>query len=202
VTAVGHPVLSPRVPWWALAVLVGVAELTMVHVQVRREAQAISLSEIPLVVALFLATPVDMMSGVVLGAGALYVLYRRQSAIKAVFNVTLRVFGVSLTLVIFQALAGPGQGWGPGAWPAAITAVAAAGAADGVLVLGVVALYEGSMSGHDLRRELLGFPPISAVIGTIGVLAVTALHADVRNGILLLVAGRRPDRGPSRLRGP
>jgi len=50
-------VSSPRLAWWALVPLFVVAEVVVVHVQVRREAQAVSLSEIPLVLALFLTTP-------------------------------------------------------------------------------------------------------------------------------------------------
>jgi diguanylate cyclase (GGDEF)-like protein len=185
----GEPVLTPRLHWWALLPLVTVAEVAVVHVQVRREAQAISMSEIPLVLCLFLATPADMAVAVVLGAGVVYVLLRRQSALKSLFNLTLRVFGVSLVLFLFQVVAGAGPASAPRSWLAAIVAVAAAGAVDGVLVLGVVAMHEGSVDGHDLRRELLTYPPVSAVVGTIGVLAVTALHADPRNAVPLVVVG-------------
>src|SRR4051812_10353145 len=45
--------------WIVVAVLSAAAERFVVHIQLRREAQAVSLSEVPLVLGLFLATPAD-----------------------------------------------------------------------------------------------------------------------------------------------
>src|SRR3954451_6994360 len=44
------------IPAWMLLVMFGVAEIFVLHVQVRREAKTISLSEIALVLGLFYAT--------------------------------------------------------------------------------------------------------------------------------------------------
>jgi len=185
--SISEPALTPRLAWWVLAPLFAVAEVVVVHVQIRREAQSISLSEIPLVLALFLASPIDMLTAAVLGSAAVYVLYRRQSAIKALFNTTLRLFGVSLTLFILYLFAGPAITPGPRAWAGAIIAVATAGATDGLLVLAVVGLHDGTVHRHEVLKELFRYPPISAVVGCVGILAVTTLHADVRAGPLLLV---------------
>src|SRR5689334_12032575 len=46
-----------HVTWWQLMIMFAVAELFVLHVQVRREAQTVSLSEIPLVLGLFFAAP-------------------------------------------------------------------------------------------------------------------------------------------------
>jgi diguanylate cyclase (GGDEF)-like protein len=182
-------VLTPRLSWWMLAPLFAVAEVVVVHVQVRREAQAISFSEVPLVVALFLATPTDMLTATVMAAAPVYLLLKRQPVIKAVFNITLRVFGVVATLFVLQVLSGPDAEFGVREWIAAVLGVAVAGAVDGVLVLAVVALHEGEVSGHDLRGELLGYPPLSAIVGCVGLVAVAALHADPRIAVPLLVVG-------------
>ena len=37
---------GPEIPWWVLAVLFGAVEVTVLHVQVRREAQTLSLSTV------------------------------------------------------------------------------------------------------------------------------------------------------------
>ena len=180
---------TPRVPWWVLAPLFAVVEATVLHVQVRREAQAVSLNEIPLVLALFLTSPPGMLAAGVLGAVVVYLGYRRQSLLKAAFNTTVRVFGVTLALAIFHTLAGPAAGIGPRAWLAALAGVGAAGVSDGLLVLVVVTLHEGGLRGRDVRRELLTTPPASAVVGAVGLIAVVMLHADPGNAVLLVAVG-------------
>ena len=49
-----------RIPWWLLALMFAATELWVFHIQVGREAQSISISEIPLVLALFYAVPEDL----------------------------------------------------------------------------------------------------------------------------------------------
>ncbi len=190
-TGIDRAPLSPHLPWWALAPLFAVAEVVVVHVQVRREAQAVSLSEIPMVLALYVATPSDMLLAAVLGAGAVYVGYRRQSAVKAVFNTTLRVFGVTVALVVFHTV---GSAVGatsadPVTWIGAICGVAVAGAADGLLVLAVVSLHEGTVDRHEAGTALFRYPLISALVACVGVLTVLSLHTDPHSVPLLVVTG-------------
>ncbi len=182
-------VLSPRLSWWMLVPMFAIAEVVVFHVQVRREAQAISVSEVPLVLAMFLASPRDMMVAVLLGAVPVYLVVQRQPAIKVLFNTALRAFGVAVTLFLLHAIAGPDITLGARAWIAAIVAVAVAGALDGLLVLAAVALHEVEVSAQDLRAELLGYPPLSAIVGCVGLVAVTALHADPWTAGPLLVVG-------------
>jgi predicted signal transduction protein with EAL and GGDEF domain len=184
----GAAVTGPQLAWWVLLPLFLLVEATVLHIQVKREAQAVSLNEIPLVLALFLSAPVGMLAAAVLG-GALVYLARRQTLVKVSFNTAVRVFGVTLALVVFHALVGQAPALGPGAWLAALTAVTTTGVVDGMLVLAVVALYEGDLDGHDLARELLATPPVAAVVGTVGLTAVVMLHADSLNAILLVALG-------------
>ena len=83
----------------------------MVKLQLRREAQTLSLSELPLVIALFLATPLDLVIGV--GAGLVYVVVRRQPLIKASFTIMLRVFGAVIAIAALQAGLSLAGGLGP-----------------------------------------------------------------------------------------
>ncbi|MFZ0159135.1 MAG: bifunctional diguanylate cyclase/phosphodiesterase [Kineosporiaceae bacterium] len=182
-------VLAPRLSWWVLAPLFAVAEVAVFHVQVRREAQAISVSEVPLVVGLFLASPVEMMVAVLVAAVPVYLVVKRQPPVKALFNTALRVFGVSVTVFAMHVVSGSQAEFGIRAWIGAIAAVAAAGALDGLLVLVVVALHEGDVAIGDLRAELLDYPPLSAIVGCVGLVAVAALHADPRIAVPLLVVG-------------
>ncbi len=185
--AVRMPITTPSLPWWTLLPLFLVAELVVVRIQIRREEETISLSEIPLVLALFLASPADMLVASTLGAGLVYVVHRRQPPAKALFNVSLRVFGVSAAIALMHLIAGT-ESAGPRVWAAAIVAVSVAGAADGLLVLAVVALHDGTVRPHDIVTEVVRYPPISALVGSVGVLAVVALNADARTGPLLLIS--------------
>ncbi len=185
----GSSVLAPTLPWWVLIPLFWVAEVVVFHIQVRREAQAISVSEVPLTLALFLSTPRDMLLAVVVAAVPVYVVVKRQPAIKALFNATLRVFGVAVTLCVLHTVGRPDASFGARAWVVAVFAVALAGALDGLLVLVVVALHEGDVDQSDLRAELLGYPPLSAIVGCVGLVAVSALHADPLTSVPLLVVG-------------
>jgi diguanylate cyclase (GGDEF)-like protein len=180
-------VATPRLPWWLLAPLFAVVEVVVLHVQVRREAQTISLNEIPLCLALFLASPPDMLLAATLGSAGVYLLYRRQTAIKALFNSTLRAFGVTLTLTLAHLLDATLVPESPRAWLAASTAAAVAGAADGLVVLVVVGIHDGTVHPSDVLRELLRYSPISAVVASVGVLAAITLHADPRTAPVLVV---------------
>ena len=51
------PVVSLAVPWWAVAAAFCLAEIAVVHVEIRRESYSFSLSEVPLVVGLFFLEP-------------------------------------------------------------------------------------------------------------------------------------------------
>jgi diguanylate cyclase (GGDEF)-like protein len=181
------PAGAPRLHWWLLAPLFAVVEVVVLHVQIRREAQTISLNEIPLCLALFFATPGDMLLAAVLGSGAMYVFYRRQTLIKAIFNITLRAFGVTLTLALAHLLDGTPSPDSPRSWLAAIAALAVAGAADGLVVLAVVGIHDGTVHRPDVLRELLRYPPIAALVATTGVLAAATLHANPRTAPLLAI---------------
>src|SRR5687767_3499732 len=50
-----HPTL--QAPFWVFAIAFGLAEVCVVHIQLRRQRYSTSLSEIPLVLALFFASP-------------------------------------------------------------------------------------------------------------------------------------------------
>ena len=74
-------------PWLALAALFYAAEILVVHFQFRREIHTFSLSEIPFVLGLLFATPVEFVLANVIGAALALVIHRRQAPIKLAFNV-------------------------------------------------------------------------------------------------------------------
>ena len=69
----------PEVRWWIFAGLFAVTEACVVQLRLRREAFSLSLSEAPLVIGLFLATPSELLVGRVVGSAAVFLAYRRQT---------------------------------------------------------------------------------------------------------------------------
>ncbi|MGH2729769.1 MAG: hypothetical protein ACRDJI_04090, partial [Actinomycetota bacterium] len=75
-----------HISWWGLAISFFLTEVYVVHLQFRRDAHSVSLSEIPLVLGLFFATPEALILGQVVGAAVALGLHRRQSLLKLLFN--------------------------------------------------------------------------------------------------------------------
>ena len=98
---------SPGVSWWVLAVAFAATEVYVVHLDARRQGQTISLSEIPLVVGLFLAAPVALVVGKVVGSLAAMVVHRRSPLVKVTFNLALHVAEASVAVAVFRTLTRP-----------------------------------------------------------------------------------------------
>ncbi len=168
-----------RLPWWLLTALFAAVEAFVLHVQVRREAQTVSLCEIPLVVGLFFTDPLSLLLARLVGPVLVLAFYRRQPVVKVVFNAALLTANVSMALVVFHAIhAGPVTATVT-AWSGTFTAVAAAGVLDAVATTLVVGAVEGRLRGRDLVRE----PAVEAVravmVASVALVAVYALTLSV-----------------------
>ena len=186
--------LTPNLAPWMLVPLFAAVEVVVVRVYATREAQAISLSEIPMVLALFLASPLTMLIASVIGAALVFALYHRQSPAKLAFNIALRIFSVTTTLIVFNLIAGTRPTGDPATvsprlWAAAVAAVVLAGMLDGLVVRVVMAVHAAAVPWEELRKDLIVLPLVSAVVACTGLVAVAALHADPYTGGLLLVVG-------------
>ena len=99
------PIAGPM-PWF-LAVMFGLAEVFVLHIQVRREAQAVSLSEIPLILGLFFATPSTLLLARLIGPLIALVLYRHQRSVtKIAFNMALFAADLMAAVAVFRLVLG------------------------------------------------------------------------------------------------
>ncbi len=87
----------PSLPWWGMAVLFYVFELAVVHFRFRRDAHSFSVSEIATVVGLYLASPIALILGQVIGGAVALAVNRRQRGVRLMFNVA--AFGVQTIVV-------------------------------------------------------------------------------------------------------
>jgi diguanylate cyclase (GGDEF)-like protein len=169
-----HPPGSLPVTWWMLACGFALTEAVVLHVQIRREARSVSLSEIPLCIALFFAAPWALIAGRLVGSIAVWIFWRRQPVIKMAFNVANATAEIALALVVFHAVA---RGTGPRGWPvwAAMELAAVASSTFAALaVTAVIAAAERGLPGRQLLAVLLA-APLAAMVSVVGLLNVAAL---------------------------
>src|SRR5579871_2859143 len=134
-----------HLPWWALAGAFAVADMCVFHIEVGREAHTFTLSEIPLVLGLFFASPAEVVVGRMLGELLVLTIRDRQPLIKLTFNLCLFLLECAVAELVFQSLI---AGHPVTAWPAWAAAFAAIGAADlvSVVAVAIVILLQGSRS--------------------------------------------------------
>src|SRR3989304_1395982 len=81
------PSSSPvAMPWWLLAGLVFLAEVFVIHVHFRGEAESFSLNEIPVGLGLFFVAPAGIVVAQLVGAAVALGLYRRHAPRKVSFK--------------------------------------------------------------------------------------------------------------------
>ncbi len=177
-----------HLPWWAMVLMFAVAEMVVLNIQIRREAQTVSLSEIPLVIGLFMAGPAGLLVGRVVGSFLIFTFHRRQAPIKVAFNTALVFASGALALTIWS-LAYNGTEPGPEAWAAAFAALVAAGSFDAAITTMAIACYEGRIRITRMAREVAGAGALAAAVGTVGLVAATAVTYDVRSAFLVEAAG-------------
>ena len=112
------PPLGLQIPWWLLALMFAVTEIWVFHIQVGREAQSISISEVPLILALFYAMPQDLLVARVVGSALVMLLHRRQTLLKSGVNAALMFADTTVALVVFRSIGGGSTADGGREWVA------------------------------------------------------------------------------------
>ncbi|MFP5332079.1 MAG: putative bifunctional diguanylate cyclase/phosphodiesterase, partial [Acidimicrobiia bacterium] len=161
------------IPWWVLVVLFYIAERTVVHFSFNRHAHSFSLSEIPLVLGLFFASPLAVLAGQAIGSMAALALHRRQSPQKLVFNVTQFTLQAGVAVLVFRSLAGGADPLGFRAAFAALLAVGAALVLANLLINAAIRLSGGRMTRADML-QVLSLGGAAASMNT--ALALIAVH--------------------------
>ncbi len=185
------------VPWWAMAVAFYLAEVVVVHFQFRGQAHTFSLSEIPLVMGLFLLAPLDFVAANLVGAGLALVLARRQAPLKLAFNLSQFFLVAAATLAVFHLVRAALPDGASAGWIAALAAAMTANFVGVVAVAGVISLVEGRFESERFPQvvkfgALVGFTNtcLALVAVTLMALEPMALWLLVLPGLLLYSAYR------------
>ncbi len=167
--------LEPHVTWWDLALGFAAADVVFeIHFDIHSDTYSISLMEIPLVIGLFLANPLAVVGGHVIGTGLALALYRRQQPLKLFFNVCLLALESAVAVTVFRALVGPTAELGPKTWGPAFAAVVVANLIGCVGAMAVIALNNGDseLRGRQFVVSVVIMPLVSTslALGTVAVL--------------------------------
>ena len=176
-----------RLPWWALAILFYLTEIYVVHIEFRRDAHSFSLSEIPLVLGLFLATPTDFILAQFIGAAFALALHRRQSPLKLAFNVSHFCLEATVATVIFHRIVALGDPLGPVGVLATFTPVVITSLIAIVSIFLAISLSEGRLQLEKFW-SVLGSSLMIAVANTsLGLLGVWIIWTNPAGAWLLVV---------------
>jgi diguanylate cyclase (GGDEF)-like protein len=178
-----------ELPWWLLAACFAATEACVLHIQTKREAQTVSISELALVLGLFYATPLDLLMGHLIGSAAILLFHRRSSVLKTVWNLGSLSVQIAVAVALFHLVAGE---HGETHWLAWLGAYAACLGANRVSVLAValvMAVYDGGLRPMEVLRDVVTGDPASPLVITLGLVAVTSLAAAPGAAVLLLVMG-------------
>jgi diguanylate cyclase (GGDEF)-like protein len=176
---------GPHLAWWGLAVAFYFAEVFVVHLQFRKQAHTLSLTEIGLTLGLLLGAPSALLFGQLAGTIVALVLNRRQPLVKLAFNVAELPLCSGIALIIFRALADPADS-APHIWTLVLLACAVAQGVGILLVSTVIAIAEDRFQAPQLGRTLLTSTVGALATASLGLAVVELL--DVRPlAVLLLV---------------
>jgi len=177
--------IHPQVTWWMLAIGFALADVVFdIHLDINRDTYSISLKEIPLVIGLFLANPLAVVGGRVVGAGLALALYRRQSLLKLYFTVSLLAFEGAVAVAVFRSLRGVSE-FGLRSWGPAFAAVVTANVIGTVAVIAVTAMHGAKVNDHG--RQFVVSVIVVPLAGTcLALAAVTMLHGDPPSALLLV----------------
>ena len=183
-----HLVPGPHLQWWMLAIAFYLAEVFVVHLQFRKQAHTLSLTEIGLTLGLLLASPAALLAGQLTGAVVALTVNRWRSQrvlVKLFFNAAELPLVLGIAVGIFRSFVHSGDSL-PHIWLFALLAAAVAHTTGVVLVSAVIAIAEGRFQAPQLPRTLATSLVGAFATACLGLAAVELL--GVRPLAVLLLA--------------
>src|SRR4051794_34056229 len=175
------------IPWYALAIAFGLAEVHVVHLRFRSEAHSFSLNEIPLILGLFFASANGLVLAQLVGAAFALVFHRRQPLLKLVFNLAAFSLEATLAAIVFRAVVRDADPLGPAGWSGAFLATFLSAS---VAILSIVLAIVISERRVELGKMLqsFGFGLAGTITNTsLGLVAVIVMWEHAHAIWLLLV---------------
>ncbi|SBT47912.1 putative bifunctional diguanylate cyclase/phosphodiesterase [Micromonospora auratinigra] len=189
-TVVGLLADHPSGRWPQAALLLGlmvVAGLPLMTLVVRRQTVAVTLTELPLVLALFYLPPLSVVTIYTLTSLITHVRHRF-AAPKVWFNVARAAAGTSLAVLVLQAFP-PLQGVGPRTWLSIFAAVSMVMLVSITSVAAVHALLHGWPAGRGVLRSAKTVVLTAAINVSVGLIMLILLRSSWWSLLLLAALG-------------
>ena len=179
--------LPIELEWWMLAPAFAVAEIFVIHYQLRREQYTFTLSELPLALGLFFASWPAIVLARLVGSGLALRFHRKQGWLKLAFNLACGVLESSLAVLVFRAIAGRYDGGSAHALGGGAVAVVLAVMVVTSVIALAISLCEGAPSRRNLARLFGANLIVSATNASLVLVAVAVLWVSPGAGWLLLL---------------
>ena len=184
--AFGEPVLA----WYWLALAFYAAEVLVVHLQFRKQAHTLSLTEIGLTLGLLLGAPSSLLIGQLVGTLVALVVNRRRSQLrqlaKFAFNLAELPLCSGIALLVFRSLASPDDS-AQHLWVLILVACAVAHVVGMLLVSTVIAIAEERFQAPQLGRTIVTSTLGALATASLGLAVVTLLQVQPLAVLLLVV---------------
>ena len=181
---------TPVLAWYWLALAFYLAEVLVVHLQFRKQAHTLSLTEIGLTLGLMLSAPSALLYGQLVGTFFALVLNRRRSQLrqlaKFVFNLAELPLCSGVALLVFRSLASPADS-SPHLWVLVLLACGVAHVVGILLVSAVIAIAEERFHAPQLGRTLVTSTLGALATASLGLAIVELLGARPAAVLLLVV---------------
>jgi diguanylate cyclase (GGDEF)-like protein len=173
----------------AVAVLFVLVERFVVLLPVRRGSHTLSLSEIPLVLALVLLPPALVAAARLAGGLVGLAVFRRQRGGKLAFNLALYLTQVTVAGLVLRLVAGSADPLSPTGWAGMFAATFAADLVSTVAISAVIAMHDDSQEWRRLlSADVRGLMQLPFVVVTTALGLVTAIVAREQWPALILLA--------------
>ena len=170
-------------PWWVFTIAFAVTALAVVNIEVHREVHMFTFMELPLSIALFVASPMALIVGRAIGE-LIVLLWRVRSPQKILFNLSLYACESGVALCVFRSLTHNADIQRPTAWAAAVAAVLVADSIGWLSVSTVIRWHGGGR--ESIATLLIGVG--TAIANTSFALAAALLLSHSIASVCLLGA--------------
>lgn len=177
------------IPWVAVAILFGAAEIFVVHLPFKKDAHSLTMSDIPLVLGLFFLTPQELVLSQVVGATVALLFIVKQPPIKAAFNIAQFALNATIAAFVFHTLLEFVDLRHPAGWATALAATCAASLVGIFATYAVISVSEGTLDWRQLPRSILFGISATFVNTSLGLVTVAVLWTSPEWSWLMLAPG-------------
>lgn len=167
-----------HIAWPVLIPFVYLAEVTVVHLQFRKDPHTFSMNEVPLIVGLFFMDPIGLIGAQVIGNALALGIHRRQAPIKLAFNLSLLTLQTTVAVIVFRAILDGRDPESMADWIGILAAMVVVVMVTNILVDSAILLSGGDIDRSE-QRSALKFGVVTSLMNSIvGLVVITVMWIE------------------------